>query len=240
MPGATGLLGNGLPIWYQSADVIPTGATCSATATPQTARPVQVKSLRWSRWPGRWPTPARPSQSFQRIGGRLYSRSRGLTQTPARLPHGRAGPLNKESRWHHQQGRTPTRHNTCRPAGRLQGNGQGQAAAAGVPGSNYAQPSVGGVQSVFTGQASAGVPNPPLAFDVQGENSAAFGESILTNPGYADVNATLLTPGVPIPAPSSPCPRATSCSSPRPVWRPPSSSAAAPSRRSRRQGRAAH
>lgn len=36
------------------------------------------------------------------------------------------------------------------------------------------------------GQTGAGFPNPPQALDVQGENSAAYGESILINPVYAD------------------------------------------------------
>lgn len=40
--------------------------------------------------------------------------------------------------------------------------------------------------TINTGQAGAGFPNPPQALDVGGENSAAYTESILTNPGYAD------------------------------------------------------
>lgn len=90
----------------------------------------------------------------------------------------------------------------------VQGGGQGQAAATGVPGAGYAQAANVAATTALTttGQAGAGVPNPPLAFDVSGENSAAYAESILTNPGYADVSPVLVTPGalpaglVPFPA----------------------------------------
>lgn len=92
----------------------------------------------------------------------------------------------------------PTQDENLVPGWNVQGNinpgGEtGYAQAAAVP----ASPANG----VSTGQAGAGLPNPPQAFDINNENSAAYGESILTNPGYADGNTSLASSVIaPIPS----------------------------------------
>lgn len=52
-------------------------------------------------------------------------------------------------------------------------------------------------------QASAGYPSPVGAENVGGENSGSQTVSILTNPGYADGNGTLLTANATSPAPTT-------------------------------------
>jgi hypothetical protein len=78
----------------------------------------------------------------------------------------------------------------------VQGSAAQTALSTGTVPAGYAEPRVGGVPSVFTGNGAPGAPNP-----VPGNVA-----SILTNPGYADVNVSYLTAGMSIPASIVPVP----------------------------------
>lgn len=77
----------------------------------------------------------------------------------------------------------PTQDVNLIPGWDVQGNGTAGDAGPDDPG--YAQ--AGNTGTVYgPGQAGSGLPNPPQAENVGGENSASYGLPILGNPGYAD------------------------------------------------------
>jgi hypothetical protein len=78
----------------------------------------------------------------------------------------------------------------------VQGSAAQTALSTGTVPVGYAQPHIGGVPSVFTGNGMPGAPNP-----IPGNVG-----NILTNPGYADVNPVYLAVGVTIPASLVPVP----------------------------------
>jgi hypothetical protein len=77
----------------------------------------------------------------------------------------------------------PTPDENLSPGWNVQGTGSAQSTT-GVPGQGYAQAAPVGA-GITTGQAGAGLPNPPGAGNIGAENSGAYGVSVLSNPGYA-------------------------------------------------------
>lgn len=100
----------------------------------------------------------------------------------------------------------PTPDENLSPGWNVQGTGAGQVSdgAAGIPGSGYAESAAipASPNLSAASQPNAGVPNPPGAINVGGENSGAYGVSVLTNPGYAD-GSTSLSASVAAPIPTT-------------------------------------
>lgn len=95
----------------------------------------------------------------------------------------------------------PTPDENLSPGWTSQGTGSAQSTT-GIPGQGYATPAAVPAPTAALSaalQASAGFPQPPGAANINGENSGAYGASVLTNPGYADGN-TLIS-GTPLTSP---------------------------------------
>lgn len=94
----------------------------------------------------------------------------------------------------------PTTDENLTTGWNVQGNFTG-ASSLGFPGPGYGITGVIPPASLFSNQPNAGFPQPPGAGNIGNENSAAYSQSILTNPGYAPGQNTILGT---IPAPTVP------------------------------------